>query len=111
MAYGKSNGSLKITLTGKWRGHFKDWSTGERGDMLTLLMRETGMSYADAVAEAAKIVSMPEAFSIKKTKGHDKLTAESTDKQKKSYAKALETWADSSSNLRSNLDCPAWSLA
>ena len=92
MAYGKNNGSLKITLTGKWRGYFKDWSTGDRGDMLTLLMRETGMSYADAVAEGAKMVSMPEAFRIKETKGHDKLTQEATDKQKKSYEKALKTW-------------------
>ena len=92
MAYGKHNGSLKITLTGKWRGHYKDWSSGDRGDMLTLLMRETGMSYADAVAEGAKMVSMPEAFSIKETKEHEKLTKENTNRQKKSYENAVKTW-------------------
>ena len=92
MAYGKKNGSLKITLNGKWRGHYKDWSSGDRGDMLTLLMRETGMSYADAVAEGAKMVSMPEAFSIKETKNHDKLIQERTDKQKKSYDNAVKLW-------------------
>ena len=94
-AYGRDSASLKVTLTGKYRGYWKDWATGERGNLISLIMRENkGYSYSDAVAEGAKMIAMPEAFSIKETKQHETLSKDiPLDKRKqKSFDRAVKIW-------------------
>lgn len=48
--HGKSN--LKVSLTGEHRGYFKDWTTGEKGSLLNLIMVTEGVSYKEAVTLA-----------------------------------------------------------
>mgnify|MGYP000666363362 CR=1 FL=1 len=65
MAFGSGVGSLKVSLNGEHRGSWVDWATNERGTLLTLIMRETNQTYAEAVDTAANMISAPEKFSIK----------------------------------------------
>jgi len=100
-AYGKDSASLKVTLTGQNRGKWVDWATGEKGDLITLIMRETGMSYTESVKEGSKMVSMPESFSIKAV---ENIITENTATKNRSkafdYAKGL--W-DKGSDIKGTL--------
>jgi conjugative relaxase-like TrwC/TraI family protein len=95
LAFGQDSASLKVTLTGKFRGHYKDWSKdNDRGDLISLIMREKGLNYADAVAEGARMVSMPEAYDIKETKNHEALSKDIPydERKKLSFERAVKTW-------------------
>ena len=94
LSYGSKSGSLKVTLTGRYRGHWRDWESGERGDLISLIMRENNYTYSQAVLEGAKMVSMPDAFSIKETKNHEALKTDILESAKKikSYNRAARIW-------------------
>ena len=92
LAYGNDSASLKITLTGKYRGHYKDWADkDDHGDLLTLIMREMKLEYADAVMAATKMISMPDAFIIKENKQHEQLTKQ-TDNKAKTSEYGIKLW-------------------
>ena len=94
IAYGSKEGSLKVTIKGKHQGKWKDWSTNERGDMLTLIIKEKGLGYADAVKEAEKLISMPEKFTMKEIKPTQKKIDEPKQESKASlYGKKI--WGES----------------
>lgn len=46
--------SLKINLTGRYPGHWKDFATGERGDALALVKEALRVPFKDALAWAVK---------------------------------------------------------
>ncbi|WHN66793.1 MobF family relaxase [Cysteiniphilum sp. QT6929] len=95
LAFGQDSASLKVTLTGKYRGYYKDWSNNnDRGDLVSLIMREKGLNYADAVAEGARMVAMPEAYDIKETKNHEALSKDIPydERKKQSFERAVKVW-------------------
>lgn len=53
-------GSLKVTLKGRWAGRWRSFESGEKGDLFDLIRRETGGSFADAVAWARRFMGWPE---------------------------------------------------
>lgn len=59
-AFGSNKGSLKVTMSGNFRGHWRDWSGDEKdhGTLLTLIMREKGMDFVSALEYAANIVNV-----------------------------------------------------
>ncbi|WP_188618940.1 AAA family ATPase, partial [Cysteiniphilum litorale] len=98
LAFGQDSASLKVTLTGKYRGYYKDWSNdNDRGDLISLIMREKGLTYADAVAEGARMVAMPEAYDIKETKNHEALARDVSydERKKQSFERAVKIWEKS----------------
>ena len=44
--------SMWVTLTGPWRGHWKDGATGESGDLLDVIQRSRGLEMGAAMEEA-----------------------------------------------------------
>ncbi|WP_192485195.1 MULTISPECIES: MobF family relaxase [Cysteiniphilum] len=98
LAFGRDSASLKVTLTGKFRGHYIDFSnTDDHGDLISLIMREKGLNYSDAVAEGARMISMPEAYDIKETKNHEALSKDIPydERKKLSFERAVKIWSKS----------------
>ncbi len=49
LSFGHGSTALNITLTGEYRGYFKDWTTGEKGDLINLIMTTQKLSYKEAL--------------------------------------------------------------
>ena len=85
-----SKGSLSLTISGPHAGKYTNFETGERGDLITLIMHETGMKYSDAVIEAVKFSNTPEAYKIREK------TVNKPVQNKKDYREyALKVWSNS----------------
>lgn len=56
----RGSGALKVTLTGPYAGRWKDFETDDKGDGLALIMREKGLSFAEAVRYARSFLGLPE---------------------------------------------------
>ncbi|MDA7742259.1 conjugative transfer relaxase/helicase TraI [Francisellaceae bacterium] len=59
-AYGQNKGSLKVTMTGEFRGHWRDWSGGQEahGDLVSLIMQEKGLTLPEALEYGATLASV-----------------------------------------------------
>jgi len=55
--YGSKNGSLAVTISGQYQGTWKDFDTGEKGNMLGLVQKEMNLDFKNALEEAAKLVN------------------------------------------------------
>src|SRR5262245_29137169 len=54
-----NRGSLRVRITGPKRGRWNDFEKGERGDLLDLIKREQGCSFADACDYACDLLGIP----------------------------------------------------
>lgn len=82
-----AKGSLSLTLNGPHAGKYTDFESGAKGDLITLIMNETGMKYTDAVMEAVKFSNTPEAYQIREK------TVNKPVENKKDYSEyALKVW-------------------
>lgn len=52
-------GSFELTLTGRYRGRWRDFESGEHGDLLAYIMRERGLGFAAAVEWGAHWAGLP----------------------------------------------------
>lgn len=59
---GEPGDSLKITITGQFAGRWKDWATGDAGDLLALLREARALTQIEAADQARAWLSLP-AFS------------------------------------------------
>jgi conjugative transfer relaxase protein TraI len=96
LKYG-AKGSLTLSVQGPKAGNFYNFETKESGNLITLIMNESGKSYADSVKEAARMVNMPEAFEIRKREVD--LTPSATDNKISEYGQKI--W-DNSKPIRKN---------
>ncbi|WP_210440077.1 hypothetical protein, partial [Vibrio crassostreae] len=51
LTFGLGQSALKITLTGEYRGYFKDYTTGEKGSLINLMMSHQAINYKEAMNE------------------------------------------------------------
>ncbi|WP_213882492.1 conjugative transfer relaxase/helicase TraI, partial [Vibrio crassostreae] len=73
LTFGLGQSALKITLTGKYRGYFKDYTTGEKGSLINLMMNHKAISYKEAMNEAHKMLNEPEKYQLEENSKHEKL--------------------------------------
>ncbi|KJV74730.1 hypothetical protein [Orientia tsutsugamushi] len=52
------HGKIQVTTEGKYAGKWYDFSTGEKGDLLSLVQRERGYSFFEAKEYLKSIVGM-----------------------------------------------------
>lgn len=55
--YGSNKGSLAIVINGKYKGTWKDFDTGEKGNLLTLIQKELNLDFYSALEYGAKIIN------------------------------------------------------
>ena len=73
LTFGTGKSATKVTLTGEYRGYFKDYTTGEKGSLINLIMSHKDMNYKEAMNEANKIINEPEKYQLEENSKHDKL--------------------------------------
>ena len=73
LAFGQGQSHLKVSLTGEYRGYFRDWTTGDKGNLINLIMSAKSFNFKDAVNFAEQILSEPENHDLIKNERHDKL--------------------------------------
>ncbi|WP_038227830.1 conjugative transfer relaxase/helicase TraI, partial [Vibrio sp. ER1A] len=75
LIFGVGQSAIKVTLTGEYRGYFKDYTTGEKGSLINLMMSHKEISYKDAMNEAHKMLNEPDKYQLEESSKHDKLLA------------------------------------
>ena len=73
LTFGQGQSHLKVSLTGEYRGYFRDWTTGDKGNLINLIMSAKSFNFKDAVNFAEQILSEPENHDLIKNERHDKL--------------------------------------
>ena len=74
LAFGQGDSHLKVSLTGEYRGYYRNWTTGDKGSLINLIMSTKDIGYKEAVTLAASYLADPEAANLTKNEHHDKLT-------------------------------------
>ncbi|MGR5333609.1 DUF7146 domain-containing protein, partial [Photobacterium damselae] len=74
-AFGQGQSHLKVSLTGEYRGYFRDWTTGDKGNLVNLIMSAKSLSFKEAVNFAEQILTEPEEHNLIKNEQHDKLVS------------------------------------
>lgn len=57
MFFGSNKGSLAVTISGDYAGTWTDFDSGDKGNLITLIQKQYGLSFRDALEEAAKLVN------------------------------------------------------
>lgn len=73
LTFGIGKSAIKVSLTGEYRGYFKDYTTGEKGSLINLMMSHKEMTYKDAMKEANNMLNEPEKYQLEENQKHNKL--------------------------------------
>lgn len=73
LTFGSGKSAIKVSLTGDHRGYFKDYTTGEKGSLINLIMSHKNLSYKEALNEAHNLLNDPEQYSLTINDHHEKL--------------------------------------
>ncbi|MDA0126407.1 conjugative transfer relaxase/helicase TraI, partial [Vibrio sp. MM46] len=73
LTFGIGKSAIKVTLTGEYRGYFKDYTTGEKGALINLIMSHKDISYKDAMNLAHNMINEPEKHQLEENSKHEKL--------------------------------------
>lgn len=55
--FGSNKGSLAVTISGKYQGTFKDFDTGDKGNLLTLIQQKLQLNFKETLEYAAKLIN------------------------------------------------------
>ncbi|MFA0072119.1 conjugative transfer relaxase/helicase TraI [Vibrio cyclitrophicus] len=73
LTFGIGNSAIKVSLTGEHRGYFKDYTTGEKGSLINLVMSHKELTYKEAMKEAHNMLNEPDKYQLEENNKHDKL--------------------------------------
>jgi cob(I)alamin adenosyltransferase len=73
LTFGSGKSALKVTLTGQNRGYFKDWTTGEKGSGINLIMATENIGFKAALTYADKLINQPQETALSVNEKHEKL--------------------------------------
>ena len=74
LVFNQDNGQTKVSLTGEYRGYYRNYITGERGNLINLIMNTKAMSYTDAVEHAKELIDAPEKHQLDRTDNAQQLS-------------------------------------
>lgn len=57
MFFGSNKGSLAVTISGDYAGTWTDFDSGDKGNLITLIQKQYGLGFREALEEAAKLVN------------------------------------------------------
>ncbi|MEZ8503365.1 conjugative transfer relaxase/helicase TraI [Vibrio splendidus] len=73
LTFGIGKSALKVSLTGEYRGYFKDYTTGEKGSLINLMMSHKEINYKEAMKEAHNILNDPNKYQLTANPKHEQL--------------------------------------
>jgi len=75
LTFGTGKTAIKVSLTGEHRGYFKDYTTGEKGSLINLMMNYEGIKFKDAMTQANTFINDPDKHQLSENINHEKLKA------------------------------------
>ncbi|WP_305810563.1 conjugative transfer relaxase/helicase TraI [Photobacterium leiognathi] len=72
LTFGQEQSPITVSLTGEYRGYFRDGATGNKGHTINLIMMSQNMTFKEAVNLAEQMLSNPDNFNLIENKQHDK---------------------------------------
>ena len=60
LSFGIGKSQTQMSLTGQWRGFYKNWDTGEKGSLINLIKDQEGIGFKEAVNKAEQFLNEPE---------------------------------------------------
>ncbi|MCG6230275.1 conjugative transfer relaxase/helicase TraI [Vibrio furnissii] len=103
LVYGaKSEPQLRVSLTGEYRGYFRNFATGERGNMINFLMVQKSIGYADAVELAAKMTEKPDDYQLQENEKHSELVS-ALPKEQARLVEYAHKYSEQSTNIDGTL--------
>ncbi|MGF1703508.1 conjugative transfer relaxase/helicase TraI [Photobacterium makurazakiensis] len=73
LVFGQGNSNTRVTLTGEFRGFYRDYETGKGGSIVNLLMDRQNLSYRDALYELDYQLRDPEKHNLAFNPQYEKL--------------------------------------
>ncbi|MCG9727503.1 conjugative transfer relaxase/helicase TraI [Vibrio brasiliensis] len=73
LTFGSGKSAIKVSLTGEYRGYFKDYTTGEKGSLINLMMSAKALTYKEAMNEAHQLLNDPARYQLIENRHHDTL--------------------------------------
>lgn len=73
LTFGIGQSAIKVSLTGSHRGYFKDYTTGEKGSLVNLIMSHKDIGYKEAMNMANSMINEPNKHQLSENPNHDKL--------------------------------------
>ncbi|MEZ8918576.1 conjugative transfer relaxase/helicase TraI [Vibrio splendidus] len=73
LTFGIGQSAIKLSLTGPHRGYFKDYTTGEKGSLINLMMSQKEIGYKEAMNMANTMTNEPDKHQLSENPNHDKL--------------------------------------
>ncbi|GEK15901.1 conjugative transfer relaxase/helicase TraI [Aliivibrio fischeri] len=92
LVFGECQSHIKVSLTSEYRGYYRDWTTGDKGNLINLIMNTQGMNYKEAIQQAQHYLDAPEKADITVNEKHDELTQTLPKQVGKLKALALDYW-------------------
>lgn len=92
LAFGEGQSHIKVSLTGEYRGYYRDWTTGDKGNLINLIMSTQGVNYKEAIQQAQQYLDAPEKADITVNEMHNELTQTLPKQVGKLKALALDYW-------------------
>lgn len=102
LTFGTGKSAIKVSLTGDYRGYFKDYTTGEKGSLINLMMSHKDLSYKEAMNEAHHLLNNPEHYQVAINKDHDKLM-NTTPKHVAQFEQRAKDYLQESQELKGTL--------
>ncbi|MFA0329166.1 conjugative transfer relaxase/helicase TraI, partial [Vibrio cyclitrophicus] len=102
LTFGIGKSAIKVSLTGEHRGYFKDYTTGEKGSLINLVMSYKEMNYKEAMAEAHNMLNEPNKYQLEENSKHDKLL-QTTPKHIAQFEERAKEYVQTSQPLKGTL--------
>lgn len=102
LTFGMGKSAIKVSLTGAYRGYFKDYTTGEKGSLINLMMSRKGMSYKEAMNEANRMLNEPDKYQLEANTQHEQLL-NTTPKHIAQFEERAREYMQSSQELKGTL--------
>ncbi|HBC3573515.1 TPA: conjugative transfer relaxase/helicase TraI [Vibrio parahaemolyticus] len=102
LTFGTGKSAIKVSLTGDYRGYFKDYTTGEKGSLINLMMSHKDLSYKEAMNEAHHLLNNPEHYQVAINKDHEKLM-NTTPKHVAQFEQRAKDYLQESQELKGTL--------
>ncbi|XNH92251.1 conjugative transfer relaxase/helicase TraI (plasmid) [Vibrio cyclitrophicus] len=73
LVFGGNNDNTKVSITGEYRGYYRDYSNGKGGSILSLIMDSQKLGYKDALYKLDDMLRQPDQYQLTPTPEHQKL--------------------------------------
>ena len=98
LVYGrKDEPQTKVTLTGEYRGFYRNFATGTRGNMVNFLMDHRDIDFGEAIKLGQAMLDNPSLFGLEATPSHEELKAQLPIERAKQQAWAEQYGKESTS--------------